>query len=120
MAANSEITMVYWSSADCPYCRLWEGSLGMYGKFREMPEFAKIKFYTVKNESLRFGYNESHFPPEISWVWERYQKTQRQPGRPGWQIYAGRKFVASFQGAKGWEDDHLPKIKQIIAENSAQ
>lgn len=119
-AGNSEITMVYWSSQDCPYCRLWEGSLGMYGKFKAMPEFAKIKFYTVKNESLRFGYNESHFPPEISWVWERYQKTQRQPGRPGWQIYVGRKFVASFQGAQKWEEDHLPKIKQIIAENSVQ
>lgn len=118
-SANSAITLVYWSSADCPYCKMWEqGSLSMYSKFREMPEYAKIKFYTVKNLSLKFGYEEEHFPPEISWVWERYQKTQRNPGRPGWQVYVGRKMVASFQGATGWESNHLPKIKEIIAQNS--
>lgn len=119
-AASSGITLVYWSSDDCPYCRSWEGSLGGYGKFREMPEYSKIKFYTVRNDSLKSGYDERHFPPELGWLWARYQQSQRHPGRPGWQVYVGRKLVASFQGATQWEANHLPRIKDIIAQNSAQ
>jgi hypothetical protein len=109
-----------WGSEDCPYCTSWEGSLGPEGKFRASPEFAKLKFYKVKNLWLRGDYYQEHFSPEIAWVWERYQRTRQRPGRPGWQVYVDRKLVASFVGSKAWQEKGLPQIKELVAQNSAQ
>ena len=115
--AKSRIDLVYWSSKDCPYCRQWEGSLGAEGKLRASPEFARINFYTIKNDSLKQGYEQEHFPPQLAWLWERYRDGKiKHPGRPGWQVFVDRKRVGSFQGAIRWEDTHWPKIRQLIAE----
>ena len=119
--AKPEVTVVYWSSGDCPWCTYWESSMsGMEKKFRASPEFAKIKFYRVKNSHLKDPYIAEQFSPEIDYVWQRYQQTQKNPGRPGWQVWVDRKLVATFQGTKNWDETYFPRIKQIVAENSAQ
>ena len=100
--AKARIDLVYWSSKDCPYCRQGEGSLGAEGKLRVSPEIAKISFYTVKNDSLKQGYEQEHFPPQLAWLWERYRdgKIKHPDARAG-------RFLST---ANAWDPFRAPSV----------
>src|SRR5258706_11901466 len=74
-APKPELVVVYWASKDCRWCTYWESpSSGMEKRFKESPEFEKIKYRVVKNERLADPYTLRDFPPDIVWVYERLQR----------------------------------------------
>jgi hypothetical protein len=120
-AADSDVTVVYWSAKDCKWCLYWEGSFsGMRQKFEESEEFKKIKFFTIKSERLADQYTQDLFAPEISWVWDRYvANNYKSPGRPSWVIYVGKERAATFYGTKKWDSEAFPFIRDIVAKSDA-
>ena len=112
-----DLLLVYWSSADCKWCTYWESSRsGMEGSLKESVEFGKINYRVVKNKRLADSYAREDFPPDIVWLYERVTRgEERRPGRPSWVVYVNRKQIASFYGARDWEEKHLPEIKRLVA-----
>jgi hypothetical protein len=115
---NAEIVVVYWSSGDCRWCSYWEGMSGLERKFRESPEFQKLKFYRVKNGYLQDDYFEKElYPADLTWLWERYQAAEfKKPFRPGWWIFVDRKLVVRYGSVKQWEEQAFPRIKELVAQ----
>ena len=114
-SAKTEIVVVYWSSKDCPYCDMWESASWGMTRLKTSEEYQKLKFFVVKNERLALPYLKEHFPPEITWVWERYQRGEKPPGRPGWTIYVDRGLVGRYVGINEWDQNAFPEIKRLVA-----
>ena len=122
-APKPELVVVYWASKDCRWCTYWESpSSGMEKRFKESPEFEKIKYRVVKNERLADPYTLRDFPPDIAWVYERMRRGEekRPPVRPAWAVYLDRKRIATFYGTKNWEEGHFPEIKWLVSEHLGQ
>lgn len=117
---QADIVLVYWSSKDCKWCTWWESSMsGMEKRFKESPEFKKLKYRVVKNDRLVDPYPRELFAPDIVWVYDLMQQGQKHPGRPGWTLYVNKKRVAVFYGTRDWEEKSVPEIRRIVAEHAS-
>lgn len=112
-----EITLVYWGSGDCPYCRKWETMEdGGEKAFLASSESKAIRYYRVKNARLADEYQREHFPAGLEWLWERYEwKDVSHPFRPGWHLYLDRKLVENASGAANWQQKVLPRLKELLS-----
>ena len=91
----------------------------MEKEFRASPQFQKLTFHIVKNERLVDAYKKDQFPADAAWLFELYQsKSIRRPGRPGWQFYVDQTLIETFEGSKGWNTNHLPRIKELVDQYS--
>jgi hypothetical protein len=117
--AKHEVTVVYWGSADCRWCRLWETSdTGMEKSFVASPEFRKLKYFRVKNARLADDYEKEHFPTGTEWLWEQYEwKEFPHPWRPGWQVFVDHKLVDTYYGTTNWQEKALPRIQELVGQN---
>lgn len=120
-ASKPELLLVYWSSKDCRWCRLWESSSsGMERSLKNSAEFKQLTYRVIKNERLADPYTIDNFPPDVKWIKERVDRGEEKTvGRPGWGFYVDKVRVAKFYGTKEWDAKILPKIKLLVAEHSA-
>lgn len=117
--AKHEVTVVYWGSADCRWCRHWEtADDGMEKSFMASADFKQLKYFRVKNARLADDYGKENFPAGLGWLWERYEwKDFPHPWRPGWQIFVDRKLVDTFYGTNNWQTKALPRIQELLEKN---
>ena len=120
--AKHEITVVYWGSVDCRWCRLWETSEdGMEKSFVASPEFRGLKYFRVKNARLVDDYGKEHFPAGLEWLWERYEwKEFPHPWRPGWQVFVDKKLVETYYGTNNWQTKALPRVQELLDQNTGK
>lgn len=118
--AAPSVMVIYVSTWDCTYCRVWDKTL--WPDFQASPEFQRIDWKKINAKSIKTAYEDQYWPQEL----RRYRdEAALSGGLPRWLIVKDGRLVFNGRGSvKGsnftqdypdWKAEVLPALKVALS-----
>lgn len=112
--AGTDIEIVYLGTDDCPYCRYWEAA--RKPELLASPEGRAARYHEVRGRTLREPIRESHYPPELKWVYDQVGPSR---GVPRFLLAVRGRVVLNVAGTEAYREVFLPALRAAAAERNA-
>ena len=110
---NSEVSLLYVTAPDCPYCRSWRHlRAGGWSLFQEKPQSKKVQLIEIQKQSLHDRIDASHYPAQYRHVYEQAPKFGNRI--PAWILLVDGKPVLRVTGEGNWARQLEPVIIRLV------